>query len=347
MADLLKKKRIEYIDIAKGLCIILVVYAHIDNHILDHKIGVFFDSFSMPLYFFLSGLLFKQNFGFFEFSIKKINSLIVPLFFFFIFSYFFDFIWAAIQTLNGNNLLSSFKWQFWDPIRFGGGGSHNPPLWFLTCLFEINIIYYILYKFLNFRALNIAVIVISVIGWYLVSNQIILPYKLTSTLVSLPFFHIGFLIQKTGFLTENKQRDKYLFASIVPVSIFVYYIAQPVNIAGLHLPNRYWVFYTAGIGGTLSILFLSKWIKHFPGISYLGRHSLITFGIHWPILITAGTLLYPLISESFLSYLMILAIVLLCEIFLIPISIKYFPRFTAQKELIPSNLLNRRKTENS
>ena len=343
MTDIHKKQRIEYIDIAKGICIILVVYAHIDTTILDYKIGIFFDSFRMPLYFFLSGLFFKQYSGIFEFTIKKINNLIVPLFFFFIFSYLFDFIWAAINTLHGNNMLNNFKWQFWDPIRFGGGGSHNPPLWFLTCLFEINIIYYILHKFLNFTLLNISIIIISVIGWYLAANGIVLPYKGTSALVSLPFFHIGYLIRKSGFLTENKHRDKYLFASIIPISVFVYYIAQPVNIAGLHLPDHYWIFYTAGIGGTLSILFLSKWIKHLPGIAYFGRYSLITFGTHWAIFTTAGALLYPLISESFTSYLLILLIVLACEMVLIPIGIKYFPRFTAQQELIPSDLLNKEK----
>ena len=175
------------------------------------------------------------------------------------------------------------------------------------------------------------------------ANGIVLPYKGTSALVSLPFFHIGYLIRKSGFLTENKHRDKYLFASIIPISVFVYYIAQPVNIAGLHLPDHYWIFYTAGIGGTLSILFLSKWIKHLPGIAYFGRYSLITFGTHWSIFTTAGALLYPLISESFTSYLLILLIVLACEMVLIPIGIKYFPRFTAQQELIPSDLLNKEK----
>ena len=79
MTDIHKKQRIEYIDIAKGICIILVVYAHIDTTILDYKIGIFFDSFRMPLYFFLSGLFFKQYSGIFEFTIKKINNLIVPL----------------------------------------------------------------------------------------------------------------------------------------------------------------------------------------------------------------------------------------------------------------------------
>ena len=49
------KKRIEYIDLAKGVCILLVVFAHIHPDLTRYSWGVFFDSFRMPLYFFLSG----------------------------------------------------------------------------------------------------------------------------------------------------------------------------------------------------------------------------------------------------------------------------------------------------
>ena len=54
------KKRIEYIDLAKGVCILLVVFAHIHPDLTRYSWGVFFDSFRMPLYFFLSGHFFQK-----------------------------------------------------------------------------------------------------------------------------------------------------------------------------------------------------------------------------------------------------------------------------------------------
>ena len=44
--------RIEYIDMAKGFCILLVVFAHIHPDLTRYTWGVFLDSFRMPHYFF-------------------------------------------------------------------------------------------------------------------------------------------------------------------------------------------------------------------------------------------------------------------------------------------------------
>jgi len=50
-----KKKRIEWIDIAKGICIFLVVWGHSG----DNPFGMVMSWFRIPLFFFLSGILFK------------------------------------------------------------------------------------------------------------------------------------------------------------------------------------------------------------------------------------------------------------------------------------------------
>jgi fucose 4-O-acetylase-like acetyltransferase len=60
------KKRIEWIDLAKGICIFLVVA----NHIFYYNC-VFLEQLRMPLYFVLSGLFFKNYGGFCEFVLKK------------------------------------------------------------------------------------------------------------------------------------------------------------------------------------------------------------------------------------------------------------------------------------
>ena len=76
--------RIEYIDLAKGFCIILVVLFHCD--IYFYHIGYEFNTmvgntFRMPLYYFLSGLFFKPYNGFFNFAIRKANKLLIPFLF--------------------------------------------------------------------------------------------------------------------------------------------------------------------------------------------------------------------------------------------------------------------------
>ena len=72
------KQRIEFIDLAKGICMSLVVYSHV--YLGDHpKLGEFQDYISLPLFFSLSGLLFKTYNDYMDFCINKINKLIIPL----------------------------------------------------------------------------------------------------------------------------------------------------------------------------------------------------------------------------------------------------------------------------
>lgn len=80
------KQRIDYIDLAKGFCILLVISYHIDLGELlynDKHVSSFFFSFRMPLYYMLSGLFLsiKDN-NYFDFVQKKINRLIIPFVFF-------------------------------------------------------------------------------------------------------------------------------------------------------------------------------------------------------------------------------------------------------------------------
>ncbi|MBQ6069876.1 MAG: acyltransferase family protein [Bacteroidales bacterium] len=76
------KPRIAYLDLAKGLCISLVVLFHATTYFpiempADHALK----SMRLPLYFFLSGCFFKPYSGFIDFLKHKTNKLLIPLFF--------------------------------------------------------------------------------------------------------------------------------------------------------------------------------------------------------------------------------------------------------------------------
>lgn len=77
--------RIEFLDLAKGICIILVVLYHTTRfYDLNMPAANFFKAFRMPLYFFLSGVFFKTYEGFFSFAKRKVNKLLVPFTFWYI-----------------------------------------------------------------------------------------------------------------------------------------------------------------------------------------------------------------------------------------------------------------------
>lgn len=75
------KERIAWLDYAKGLGIILVIYGHA---ICPNSMNVWLCSFHMPLFFILSGFTFPSynKYSFKEFAVKKFKSVIIPYFVF-------------------------------------------------------------------------------------------------------------------------------------------------------------------------------------------------------------------------------------------------------------------------
>ena len=137
-------QRIQFIDLAKGLCITLVVLYHINTRIdLNLTIFSYLSTFRMPLYFLLSGLFFKEYENFFCFLKRKTNKLLIPFLFFYLITSFlmpnilyqFGFTVAKTESLGISGL-----WAFLTKEQFSNG-----PIWFLWCLFELNILFYCIF----------------------------------------------------------------------------------------------------------------------------------------------------------------------------------------------------------
>ena len=102
-------KRIEFIDLAKGLCISLVLLYHIHDFETNVERALLF--FRMPLYYFLSGIFFKDYSGFIDFSIRKINKLIVPYLFFFLAGYIAGMIGYFLHFYEKGIVEEPFRWN--------------------------------------------------------------------------------------------------------------------------------------------------------------------------------------------------------------------------------------------
>ena len=74
-------KRIEYLDIARGIGILLVVLGHNDFEAISEFVHQVIYSFHIPLFFFLSGYFINTAIPFFDFFKKRFNSLLKPFFF--------------------------------------------------------------------------------------------------------------------------------------------------------------------------------------------------------------------------------------------------------------------------
>ncbi len=336
-----EKQRIEYIDLAKGICICLVVWNHITEGgtLIQSCLDDMIFSFRMPLYFFLSGLFFKAYGGFLDFSVRKVNKLIIPLLSFHFISVVFFFLENCLTkcSFTKDNIIEHILVLFFSPYyeRF-----LNPPIWFLLCLFIVNILFYacvsvtrrLLY---NIVSLFLVTIVIGIFGYYWGATGRWFPFYVDSAMTALPFFTIGYVFRKYTSILSPNSFDKYNVVLAAVCVIMSFLLARGKTYYSF---NNYELnivqLYLSGLCGIMAVLFMSKQITRLPGISYFGRYSIIILVTHFFLFpyVRRGV---DLLALSIIPTLLItFVLTMLCYLGIIPVFIKYLPYITAQKDLI-------------
>lgn len=330
------KSRLDYIDLAKGICILLVISFHADMGraiYSDQSVSEFFFSFRMPLYYLLSGLFLsiKDN-DYRQFAEKKFNRLLVPLMFFVLISNLYAY---ARKMAYGEEFI--YNSPIWFIFTENRTAFINNPLWFLFSLFTT----YMLYLGLHYVAkgrlwlIMTGAILCGIAGYACGINQIYLPMYLDTSLTCMPFVGAGILIrQRTGWLARKDSRIKNAAIAVI-LLIATYLVTDGKNMFWV---NEYtcslWRLYIGGICGSLGIIFISKAIGHIPGINYLGRYSIVLLGLHMLYLNFINRYVARLCDSDLGQSLAAISFVLALSIPSIMILKRFFPKFIAQEDLV-------------
>lgn len=304
--------RIAYFDLAKGICILLVVLFHLREYYASDCITFrYTDLIRMPFYFFLSGYFFKTYSGFGEFSRKKAHNLLLPFaFFYLITSVILPILlsrFTGIEIQTGNDWRLIYRFLTYDPYP-------NIPLWFLWALFWVNLIYYGLSRL--FRN-NLLLGMVCFLLTYILGTEhfLHLPAAINNMMDGLWFFWLGHTYHHN--LSRIPQRWYHVLASA-----FVFIISASLPISGeLLLILRRMLVAPIGI---VALIGTCRYIGSLPIVSFFGRYSLMILVTHVPI-IHALTALH--ICNG---WLLLLSIIMISMI-LIPLMRKFLPHVTAQK----------------
>ena len=327
-------KRIDFVDLTKGICIILVVMAHIDGAFAKFDESSMISCFRMPLYFFISGIFFKSYEGFAGFLIRKINKLLIPFTFFYITAFLLKYVVWKIAPgvfhlpVQWSEMLVIFHGH--DLIKF------NPPIWFLIALFNCNILFYLIH-FLRNKHLNLmfaSTLLIGAAGFYMGKYRFELPFYMDVAMTALPFYAAGFWIRRYNFFLFPHRFDKWIPLFMAMALTIMYFTATTPGMRTNSYTGNIAQFYIAALAGIFMIMLFCKRIKHISVISYLGRYSVITLGIHGPILHFGGQFVSRYIhNEWVLSFTLLFVTLAIC-IVLTPFFLKVMPQVVAQKDLI-------------
>lgn len=293
------EKRLSYIDISRGIALILVVFGHLFK--LGSNTSRWIFSFHMPIFFIISGYVTnteKYN-CFKDYFIKKLKQLILPYFGCLLFGFIISIIikdWRS-GVLSLNALEQAFYYT--QPELF-----HVGQIWFLVVLFNTSIAFYFIDKFITSKIDNkkkllviILLIFVALIALgYCLKNPIKLfefsrlPFKIDLLPMSLFFMLFGKFLKKfliiDYFISDKiiKLSSMLLFLTINIVCGVL--INGYVNICDCIYDNIY-VYIIAALTGSLFIIILSSILYNFKPLKFYGKNSLFMFSIHSMLLYLA------------------------------------------------------------
>lgn len=305
----------------------LVVFHHLASYYQWHYfLWVPLQSFRMPLYYILSGLFFKEYNGMYDFILRKTNRLLIPFLFFYLLTSVPLTIIVQHRTFWDALIAFSITWDF-----------ENGCIWFLLSLFQVNALFYIIFKlFGRQNAWWLVVISLSFgcLGLMLSSYAIRYRCFFDTSLTVLPFFYFGYFLNHNTEYLQKKWNKVYVLCFIVIMSCFVFLFAAEQDF-GLNRFSNYYVIYPCGIIGTIIVFEVAKCLKRVPLISYLGRYSIIVLCTHMLVMKPVRHLMSPFGFNEEISMWVNFIVTILSMLLVIPFCRSFVPSFTAQKDLIP------------
>lgn len=285
--------RDKLIDVARGIGILLVVFAHIYEGIATNIIYLF----HMPLFFFLSGATISFSKSQFDrnYVNKRIKTLLVPYFLFSLISFFY---WWRIESyfrpsfdspifdgIMGN--LSMPIQQFINiflSISFGSAFVYNSPLWFLTCLFISIVCYTLIKKYIGKYSFFCCCLSAALYFSFLRVVGMHLPWCFEIALTTLPLLWLGDNTYKRIRMSTSIEAFFISIVSLIISFSIVLEFHPSVNMKVHHF-GTWWQFYLCSVSLIAILLIFGRLVLkyEFGVLQWLGRNSLIIMCIHGPI----------------------------------------------------------------
>jgi fucose 4-O-acetylase-like acetyltransferase len=290
------EKRIGYIDIAKGLGILVIVLAHNDLAGYHPTLHKFIYAFHIPLFFFLSGMFFRPERAFGETVKRRFNTLMKPYFFALFIIYlgeaaFSNMTFPVIAGRIAKAMYATGKYIDW------------VQLWFIPHLFAVALFAWIAWRFV-FGRLKMDWLRWTLMFAMLAAGVWIMPYfwPFTAPILGGEYFGLPFsldLVFASGFFFlagyEVNQRplENFFGSPLVLLLTFgallalVLFLPPELDFNTRTYPSL-WINTAEALLGIAMILSLArnleKWSERAANVfRYFGRISLVILIFHVPI----------------------------------------------------------------
>lgn len=274
-------QRDKSIDMLRFLGIFLVVLGHLGKNttVVSCVYG-----FHMPLFFFLSGYFFseKKYSSLGELLKRKFSTLIIPYAIFFIVLYFY---WLLVEKQ-----FRTMDFDWWIPLTgiiygtpYKGTMYSAGAIWFLPCLFTVEVLYWCLFKLVRNKYI---ICIFAVISFILASNLKSwsldwLPFALPQAMIALWYYSVAVNLQGINKF-HVKKTYSFLLAIVFILSYAWLFPFVSIDIYTLSI-GAYWAALIVPIVMIMGLYFLFASIKSVDFLTYIGMNCIIIIPFHQPL----------------------------------------------------------------
>jgi fucose 4-O-acetylase-like acetyltransferase len=272
-------ERLDYVDIAKGIGIVLVVCSHTDALSL---MWLFMGMF-VPLFYFCSGYTFSQKGTMVELMKKRLIKLLVPYVFFNILM-FIAFWSFSLREFVGffYSRYCLYPLNITPNIKFLTSG--NYPMWFLTSMVTTYFLFLLLIY--NERYKYVITAIYAILALVFTFCPILLPWSVDTAPFTALVMYAGYESRKHEFINTNVWK-RILLAVIY---VCLEYVGGDMNLSVRMYGTSVFIFFILAVSGSLIVLWLSKYLQGTPiGRLFvtLGQHSLTIFCVEIAFIVMA------------------------------------------------------------
>ncbi len=282
------KRRLEWLDMGKGIGMVFVIFAH--DHI-PTPLKAYIYTFHMPLFFFLSGYLFSpaKYPRFSAFFTSKFKSLIIPYFSFSLIVY----VWFLFRYKMGDIDYSGSLFKPFIGTIIGERNTewtvHSGALWFLTCLFITELLFYFIKTGLKTNLFVAIALILSSLISYFYSKflETPLPWNIDAASMAILFFGVGYM-----YKDSTEKLSRFFNLKVFLIFSFLNMLTGYVNyqLSGERVDmyesqyGNYMLFVISAFSGIIAFLIAVQKIRANAVFQYIGQNSLIYLALHQSII---------------------------------------------------------------
>ena len=284
--------RIEYIDVAKGIGILLVILGHVvsdDNYrMVDYEnIYNFIYSFHMPLFLVITGLCLKESEKITKYTVlKMMRTYLIP---YAIWTVFYMAVFTVLEVWTGEKLLLMYYTAH--AVSICG----LAPLWFLLAIFISKLVVSCFKQLISTKAGTCVILIIFAAAsiffsfWYAGAKQYMNLFLKNWLMGLFRIFPTTFFVM-IGYKSKNCIKKISTLGTGIRISMIALMLVVQILLCHIYneridvhvyILGNQWLYFIKALNGTALILVISQMI-HSKVLTYIGSRTKELMILHYP-----------------------------------------------------------------